>query len=521
MKSHNLFYSFRARLLIVLAALLVATLGAQYYLNRRAERSNQKILEENARIIAEQERALADSIALAMKSIETGTYMLDLPSKKHFIFGEHVNQVKNVLLIDDNDWTVIDSLDERFVPRNNPDGSVQYVKLCDIQLAPLIDIGHSEYEETNLPCVSKSTNVQAGQERAFSIPVKTNKGPRHIIVELGSTSPSTAELSWLTSRPLMVTFSILFVATIATVLLVWPFTKPIRSLSEAARRVAAGDLSFRVSTTNRRDEMGTLIKLFNEMITRLNQTRELETRLNQAEKSAVIGRLASAIAHEIRNPLNYINLTLDHMRTTLAPEDEKKRELFERLTKQLKEEVARINRHISDFLKYSRPSKLEINPIDLRTTIEDALRLIEVQAKENHVETYVEQSEPIKEVSGDSESLRSVFTNLIINAMQAIDGKGGEIRVKLSNEEDNQIKVEITDTGPGIKADHLPQIFEPYFSTKETGTGLGLAIVKKAIDDHQGTIFVKSKEGEGTTFTILLPTIKKGINSEQTSNGSH
>ena len=115
-------------------------------------------------------------------------------------------------------------------------------------------------------------------------------------------------------------------------------------------------------------------------------------RLNQAERSAVVGRLASAIAHEVRNPLNYINLTLDHLRTTLAPEDAGKRELFGRLTAQLKTEVARINTRISEFLKFTRPAKLELRPLDLRATVADALSLVEVQAEESGIETRIESN---------------------------------------------------------------------------------------------------------------------------------
>ncbi len=123
--------------------------------------------------------------------------------------------------------------------------------------------------------------------------------------------------------------------------------------------------------------MGTLAAAFNEMTARLGRARELETQLHQAEKGAVVGRLAAAIAHEIRNPLNYINLTLDHLRSSFAPDDPNKRDTFIRLTDQLKTEVARINRHITDFLKYSRPSKLELQGVDVRAEAEDALRIVE------------------------------------------------------------------------------------------------------------------------------------------------
>jgi len=98
-----------------------------------------------------------------------------------------------------------------------------------------------------------------------------------------------------------------------------------------------------------------------------------------------------------------------------------------------------------------------------------------------------------------------MFTNLLINSLEAINGGGGSVEIKLSAEAPDRVRVEITDTGRGIAAEDIAKIFEPYYSTKETGTGLGLAIVKKAIDDHGGSISVSSKQGSGTTFTIILP----------------
>jgi len=269
--------------------------------------------------------------------------------------------------------------------------------------------------------------------------------------------------------------------------------------------VATGDFNVRVPT-DRRDEMGALSAAFNDMIAQLGRLRELETQLHQVEKAAVVGRLAAAIAHEIRNPLNYINLTLDHLRSAYAPEDVAKRETFERLADELKSEVQRINRHITDFLKYSRPSALDLQPLDLRVQAEDALRVITGQAAENGIGTKLEQQGKLPPVVADKDLLRSVFTNLLINSLEAIDGEGGSVGVKLSMAADDRARVEISDTGRGIAPQDIAKIFEPYYSTKETGTGLGLAIVKKAIDDHGGSISVSSKEGSGTTFTIVLPT---------------
>jgi signal transduction histidine kinase len=297
---------------------------------------------------------------------------------------------------------------------------------------------------------------------------------------------------------------LLLATTLVTGLFVWRFTRPVKQLSVAAQRVATGDFEVRVPT-NRSDEMGALSAAFNDMTARLGHLRELESKLHQVEKAAVVGRLAAAIAHEIRNPLNYINLTLDHLRSSFAPEDPAKRETFERLATQLKSEVQRINRHITDFLKYSRPSALSLEPLDLRAEAEDALRVIAGQAAERGVDTKLEEEGAVPEVVADRDSLRSVFTNLLINSLEAIDGEGGTVTVRLFPEEPDRARVEISDSGKGIPAADIAKVFEPYYSTKETGTGLGLAIVKKAIDDHGGSISVTSKQGSGTTFTIILP----------------
>jgi signal transduction histidine kinase len=252
--------------------------------------------------------------------------------------------------------------------------------------------------------------------------------------------------------------------------------------------------------------MGQLTELFNEMTVMLDRARELEAQLYNAEKAVVVSRLASAIAHEIRNPLNYINLTLDHLRTTFAPDDPDKQAKFNSLTTQLKSEVARINTRITEFLNYSRPAALEPRRLDLVAAARDALRLFEAQAAESNVETTVETDGEVSPVVADAESLRSALTNLIINGLQSMDGSGGRITIRLSNEDQGRrARIDVTDTGRGIAPEDISKVFEPYYSTKETGTGLGLAIVRKAVDDHQGTISVKSKVGEGTTFTITLP----------------
>jgi signal transduction histidine kinase len=501
----RLFYSFRTRLLLVMGLLLVATLGVQYYLNR-LEQQRRGLL--RGALVAGQEQALTASVALANESITSGKYMYQLEEERsRSILTEHAGRVVNVLVVR-QDGRIDDSLDRRYRPATVSEGQYHYFYIFDpevrTQLPKLVEAGEvTEGFKRLLPSLPTTTQPMSGESRTFAIPLQTTDTLNYIVVILGS-SPVGGGTAWEAARPLLPTLFALLLAIAVAAVLVFRFTQPVRDLSHATQRVAAGDFSFRVPGADRRDEVGRLAETFNEMIAQLGRMRELEQQVKQAEQSAVIGRLASAIAHEIRNPLNYINLTLDHLRTSLAPSDPQKRALVERLTLQLKAEVARINTRITEFLKYTRPANLSLKPLDLRETLRDALSMVEMQAAESGVETRFEADGHAPVVVGDGEALRSLFTNLIINGMHAMEGRGGRLTVSLEAA-DGRARVRVSDTGTGIPAEQLPKIFEPYFSTKETGTGLGLAIAKKAVDEHDGSIRVESKPGEGTTFTVEIP----------------
>jgi len=491
--------SFRARLLLLLVFLLGLTLGVQYYVNLRTVRSN-------AHLIVEQEEAVMAGVGLGVSSISRNKYLDDLRKDIHQpLLDEHTGRVRNVLVVD-SDGNVQDSLIKSQTPVENDDKSVTYTHVSQLGLPPLSSAVEFQNETEQLPPWLSSAVASRPQEPgAFYFPIDTTKGRWYIIVVLGSTKTVTDILQQQASRSLLYTLALLLATALLTSVFVWRFTRPIKSLSIAARRVAGGDFSSRVPV-DRVDEMGSLATAFNEMTARLGRARELENQLHEAEKGAVVGRLAAAIAHEIRNPLNYINLTLDHLRSSFAPADLAKRDMFDKLTLQLKSEVARINRHITDFLKYSRPSMLELQPVDLRVEAEDALRVIAVQATESGIKTSIEANGDLPTVIADRDSLRSILTNLLINAMQAMPPHGGEITIRLSTDKKREVAViDVADTGRGIDADDIGKVFEPYYSTKETGTGLGLAIVRKALEDHNGTISVSSKKGVGTTFTITLP----------------
>ncbi len=503
MKARQVFNSFRARLVLLLVVLLGLTLGVQYYVNLQSAK-------RNARMLVEQEQAIMAGVALGVNSIGSKNYLDQMKSQvREPLLDERSGRVRNVLVVDEA-GDVIDSLSKEYTPRKNPDDSPLYAKITEVSLPALSPAVELADESEPLPAwLTTSRPPQSGEPGAFYFPVQTQQGRWYVIVVLGSAKTMNEILERQAYRSAQYTLLLLLVTTLVTGLFVWRFTRPVKYLSNAAQRVASGDFDVRVPD-DQRDEIGTLATAFNEMTAKLGRARELEAKLHQVEKAAVVGRLAAAIAHEIRNPLNYINLTLDHLRSSFAPEDPDKRETFERLAVQLKTEVQRINRHITDFLKYSRPSALQLEPLDLRAEAEDALRVIAGRAAELNVTTSVEQDGPLPLVPADRDSLRSVFTNILINSLEAIDGDGGTLAVKISPDETQGARVEITDSGSGIPAEDIAKIFEPYYSTKETGTGLGLAIVKKAIDDHRGSITVNSKPGRGTTFTIVLPIRQDG-----------
>jgi signal transduction histidine kinase len=493
----NFFTTFRGQLLLILAIMLIATLGLQYYLNLISQDENDALRET-------QEQTLVAAFALGFASITTEQRISDLVEQPGRSLDDAARErIKDIITID-NQWRITDSLNPDYMPDYDENENVVYRKITDVtDLPPLMEGSRLGTDLQYFP--NRASEDGGGSEdEAHAIPIETSQGRWYVMVLLRNDKQA---MFWRAARPLLYTLVVLLVSSFITFFLVWRFTRPIADLASAARSVAEGGLDVRVPDTGRNDEIGRLVSRFNEMTSQLEKKRELEAQLQQAEKSAVVGRLGSAIAHEIRNPLNYINLTLDHLRAKYAPAEAEKKVLFDKLTAQLKGEVARINQQITDFLNYSRPANADLQPCDARKLLDEPLRIAEMEAAEKNVTVGIVEHENVPQVLADPEFLRSVFNNLFINAIQAMEGKGGgNLTIKISADEDGPfVNFEITDTGTGISEENLANIFEPYFSTRETGTGLGLAIVHKIVDVHNGVIDVQSKEGEGTTFTVRLP----------------
>ncbi len=223
-----------------------------------------------------------------------------------------------------------------------------------------------------------------------------------------------------------------------------------------------------------------------------------DKQIMQAEKMAAIGELAAGIAHEIRNPLGIITGSAETVR---KHED---RKIREEMTNYILEESQRINGLVSTFLDFARPKEPRLVSCDLREVLEKTLLLLSPQAKTLGVEIKKEIPQKFLEVSIDPDHMRQAFTNLGVNALEAMP-QGGVLKVTVSENARGKIMLRFSDTGKGIPKEAQAKVFDPFFTTKEGGTGLGLSIVHRIIIQHGGDINVEGEEGRGSIFTISLP----------------
>jgi len=227
-----------------------------------------------------------------------------------------------------------------------------------------------------------------------------------------------------------------------------------------------------------------------------------DKQIMQAEKMAAIGELAAGIAHEIRNPLGIITGSAETVRK------HKDQKIREEMTNYILEESQRINGLISTFLDFGRPKEPKLVSCDLREVLEKTLLLLSPQAKTLGVEIKREIPQKLLQVSIDPDQMRQAFTNLGVNALEAMP-HGGVLKVMVLENARGRVVVRFSDSGKGIPKEVQPKIFEPFFTTKEGGTGLGLSIAHRIITQHGGDISVEGEEEKGSNFTITLPLEKE------------
>ena len=311
---------------------------------------------------------------------------------------------------------------------------------------------------------------------------------------------------WYKQR-LYLILSTMLAAMFAIVYLAFLFTKPIDRLVEGAHQVAEGNLSVALAVSGS-DEIGQFAQTFNQMVERLREHRELQERLNQAEKLSLVGRFAATVAHEVRNSLNFINLSIDQIRAKHAGGEERAALELQRNLRNIKDEIIRLNRLVNDFLSAGRQMPPEMAPCNLKATMEEAVTLVEKQAHRQSIVVTMELPADLPILQLDGAQMKTCFLNILINAVQAMP-RGGQVRITAGslNETGNGgiLQLRFADTGPGIPPDDREKVFTPFYSTKATGFGLGLAITKKIVEEHGGRVYVADDGTPGTVVVLELP----------------
>ena len=232
--------------------------------------------------------------------------------------------------------------------------------------------------------------------------------------------------------------------------------------------------------------------------------------LLHSESLATMGRMAAGIAHEIRNPLFIIQSSAERLRR-IHPEDSKDINTF------IIEEVTRLDEILRDYLLIARNEPAPQGPLDLVLTLRRSVRLMAESLEDTDIEIITDMSLEEAPFHGEEKRLQQSFLNILLNALQALDSSG-TIKVSVSKQ-GKTYRIVFEDDGPGIAAKDIDKIFEPFYTTKPTGSGLGLAIVKKVIDDHGGTIELKSMEGTGTSIIVKLPARTTSEDRQDTHRG--
>jgi signal transduction histidine kinase len=289
---------------------------------------------------------------------------------------------------------------------------------------------------------------------------------------------------------------------ITTFLFMKGFTRSLSVLTDATRKIQSGKLQYRIKE-ELKDEFGELASSFNEMAASLQEQCNI---MQEAERLAVVGELAASIAHEIKNPLAGIKVSMEVLGQDLVLNQEDK-DIFQ----QVINEIDRITALLRSLLNYARPPKPESISFDVHQVLDSTIKSAQYslrsspEGERKEIEFIRDFSEEVPRIVADPAQIQQVILNLLLNGVDAI-AEQGKITVQTRKSSDRDIRIAIVDTGRGIDSQAMDKVFKPFFTTKSHGTGLGLAICKRLIEQSGGSITVANNpEGAGVTFVITMP----------------
>ena len=378
-----------------------------------------------------------------------------------------------------------------------PSGSVPQAQ----RLAPLIEQVQAQRQEAT--SLLHWSNSAVDDERVHAIPLSGQDNQLLGILLVGNTRRPYVELrNRIRSVALLAASAGIILAILFSGWASSRVTRPVEQLAEAAREVAAGNWNTRVPV-NSSDELGALAESFNRMTGELLDQRQ---RLVQAERVAAWRELARRLAHELKNPLFPLQLTVENLVRARQQSPEQFDEVFRESSATMLAEIANLKTIISRFSEFSRMPQPQFQRVQVNEIVQNMARLLQAQLQSPEhpaIECRLELAETLQPIAADPELLHRAFSNLALNAMDAMP-QGGTLTLRTRPGGD-RVAVEIADTGSGLTAEECERLFTPYYTSKAHGTGLGLAIVQSIISDHGGRISVHSQPGRGATFMIELP----------------
>jgi two-component system nitrogen regulation sensor histidine kinase NtrY len=369
------------------------------------------------------------------------------------------------------------------------------------QLVPLIEqVQRQRQEATEL--IHWSDNA-ADDEAVHAIPLNGQDNNLLGILMVGNTRRPYVELrDRIRSAALLAGTIGIVVAIVFTGWASSRVTRPVKRLADAAREVAAGNWNARVPVDST-DEFGELAESFNRMTAELlDQKRSLV----QAERVAAWRELARRLAHELKNPLFPLQLTVENLIRARQQTPPQFDEVFRESSSTLLAEIANLKNIIARFSEFSRMPQPQFQRLQVNEIMQNVARLLQAQlASPGHaeIECRLELMQPEEPIAADPELLHRALSNLALNAMDAMP-HGGLLTLR-TRQDNGRVAMEVEDSGIGLTPEECERLFTPYYTSKAHGTGLGLAIVQSIVSDHGGRISVRSEPGRGTTFMIDLP----------------
>jgi signal transduction histidine kinase len=312
-------------------------------------------------------------------------------------------------------------------------------------------------------------------------------------------------------KVVQVVVATLLLAVVVVIVLSYNLLRPVRRLVAATERIASGDLSQEIAIKSG-DELGALTRSFNRMVRNL---KEIQSELVRSEKLISLGRLSAGVAHEIRNPLNAMKGAIVYLQRRKSHDT-----LIQEYTQLILEEIDRLNQFVTEFLYFARQSSPNLTPANLNELIWNTLNLFEEKFREKGINVVKHLDPSLPSLMIDPNQMEQVIVNLFINACDAM-AEGGVLELSTEIKRDGQgadssfrALVKVEDDGAGIPHEHLQNIFDPFFSTKETGTGLGLPISLGIVESHGGKLKVQSQESKGTKVIIELPVMENDMEQQ-------